>query len=127
MGLLWAQLPLSTQYHLQFNGQMEWVNQILEQYLCCFINYYQHDRISLLLLTELNYNSIVCFSLQQIPLHAQYGFHPCDHPATLAAIQVFSPEDSLERLQCIRLCLPEQLEKAKEDFKGYADRYWQPA
>lgn len=105
---------------------MERVNQILERYLCCSINYYQCDRLSLLLLTELNYNSIVYFSLQQIPLHA-HGFHPCDHPATLAAIQVFSPEDSLEQLQCIRLCLSEQLEKAKEDFKVYTDRYWQPA
>lgn len=74
---------------------MERVNQILEQYLCCSINYYQCDRLSLLLLTELNYNSIVYFSLQQTPLHAQYGFHPCDHPATLAAIQDFSPRTPL--------------------------------
>ena len=38
MGLLEVQLRLSTLYHPQSNGQMEQVNQILEQYLHCYIN-----------------------------------------------------------------------------------------
>jgi hypothetical protein len=34
---------LSTAYHPQTNGQTEWMNQEIEQYLQVFINYQQSD------------------------------------------------------------------------------------
>jgi transposase InsO family protein len=55
--LLGIKSNLSTAYHLQTNGQTEHVNQILEQYLCLYINYQQDDWVSLLPLAEFAYNN----------------------------------------------------------------------
>ena len=50
--LLGIKANLSTAYHTETDGQMEWVNQILEQYLQVFINYQQDDWKHLLPLAE---------------------------------------------------------------------------
>ena len=41
--LLGIKVNLSMAYHPKTDGQTEWVNQILEQYLWVFINYQQDD------------------------------------------------------------------------------------
>ena len=41
--LLGMKINLSSTYHLQIDGQIERVNQILEQYLCCTVNDQQDD------------------------------------------------------------------------------------
>ena len=46
--LLGIKANLSTAYHPKTDGQTEWVNQILEQYLQVFINYQQDDWKNLL-------------------------------------------------------------------------------
>jgi hypothetical protein len=38
-----VKINLFTSYHPQTDGQIERVNQILEQYLCCTVNYQQDD------------------------------------------------------------------------------------
>ena len=37
--ILQVEIKLSSAFHLQTDEQMEWVNQVLEQYLYCTINY----------------------------------------------------------------------------------------
>ena len=57
--LLGITLPATTAYHPQGDGQMEWVNQELEQYLQLFINKRQGNWTGLLPLVEFQYNNHV--------------------------------------------------------------------
>ena len=41
--LLGVKINLSMTHHPQIDGQTKIVNQILEQYLCCIVNYQQDD------------------------------------------------------------------------------------
>ena len=67
---------LSTTYHPETDGQTEWVNQILEQYLCIYINYQQDDWASLLPLAEFTYNNTAHSATQVTPFFMSKGFHP---------------------------------------------------
>jgi transposase InsO family protein len=60
--LLGVKINLSTTYHPQTDGQTDRVHQILEQYLCCTINYQQDDWTNLLPLAEFVYNNILHLS-----------------------------------------------------------------
>ena len=63
-------------YHLQGDGQTEWVNQELEQYLRLFVNERQDDWDKLLLLAEFQYNNHVHSATQQTPFMLDSGRHP---------------------------------------------------
>jgi len=55
--LLGIEAATSTAYHPQTNGQTEWVNQELEQYLRLFVGERQDDWYTLLPLAEFSYNN----------------------------------------------------------------------
>ena len=57
--LLGIQLASSTAYHPQTDGQTEWVNQELEQFLRLFVNERQDNWNSLIPLAEFAYNNHV--------------------------------------------------------------------
>jgi hypothetical protein len=57
--ILKVKIKLSSAYHSQTDGQTERVNQVLEQYLHCTINYHQDNWTELLLLAEFTYNNII--------------------------------------------------------------------
>ena len=57
--LLGIKLAATMAYHLRGDGQTEWVNQELEQYLCLFVNERQDDWDELILLAEFQYNNHV--------------------------------------------------------------------
>lgn len=65
----------STTYHLQTDRQTEQLNQILEQYLQCFVNYCQNDWVSLLPLGQLAYNSAKMETIAVSLFYANYGYH----------------------------------------------------
>ena len=67
---------LSTTAHLQTDGQTEWINQTLEQYLHCYINYQQNNWVELLPLAQFAYNSIKMEAIQESPFYANYRFEP---------------------------------------------------
>lgn len=52
-------IKLSSAFHRQIDTQMQQVNQVLEQYLRCTINYWQNDWTFYLLLAKFAYNNIV--------------------------------------------------------------------
>jgi len=51
-------VKLSSTFHPQINGQTKRVNQILEQYLQCTINYHQDNWSDLLYVAKFSYNTI---------------------------------------------------------------------
>jgi len=67
-------LKLSTTYHSQMNKQMKRMNQILKQYLRCYINYRQNDWVQLLLLTQLTFNSTTMKVISMSSFFANYEF-----------------------------------------------------
>ena len=55
--LLQMELHFTSGYHPEGDGQMECLNQVLEQYLQAYTNYQQDDWSSLLPLAEFAYNN----------------------------------------------------------------------
>jgi hypothetical protein len=74
--LLRIEAVSSTTHHPQTNGQMEWMNQALEQFLQIFIRKWQDNWYSLLPLVEFLYNSHVHSSMQHILFLLNTGHHP---------------------------------------------------
>jgi len=66
--LLGIKLASSTSWHPQTNGQMEYVNQELDQYFRLFVNKRQDDWYDLLPLAEFQHNNHV-YSTTQHPYH----------------------------------------------------------
>ena len=63
-------------YHLQGNGQIEWTNQTLEEYLHMYCNYWQSDWSTLLPLAEFTYNNTPSATTSITPFFANKGYHP---------------------------------------------------
>ena len=74
--LLGIELASSTAYHLQTDGQTEWVNQELEQFIQLFVNERQDNWNSLIPLAEFAYNNHVHSSTQQTLFFLDTGRHP---------------------------------------------------
>ena len=73
--ILGVKINLCTTYYTQTDGQTERVNQVLEQYLCCTINYQQDNGGDLLPLAEFAYNNTEHSSTKQTPFFSNYGHH----------------------------------------------------
>jgi len=71
-----VRLRKSTAFRPQTDGQTEWVNQTLEQYLRQYCNYEQDNWCDLLPLAEYTYNNSATTATQMSPFFANYGFHP---------------------------------------------------
>ena len=126
--LLGIEAATSTAYHLQTDGQTEWVNQELEQYLRLFVGERQDDWYTLLPLAEFSYNNHVHSSTQQTPFlldtgrHPRMGFEPHQPPSHVEAVNKFTNwmKDTLEEAKSA-------LAKAKDDMARYYNRRRSPA
>lgn len=73
--LLGIKSNVSTAYHPQTDGQMERVNQEIEQYLQVFTNFMQDDWADWLSLAEFSYNDKVHTMTGFSPFYTMLGFH----------------------------------------------------
>ncbi len=113
---------LSTANHPQTDGQTERVNAILEQYLRCFINDRQNNWADLLPFAEFSYNNSLQQSTNQSPFFANFGFNPKAHPEIPTNDRPSRAEKrAIDINENIRF-LKENLDKAKETYKKYADQ-----
>ena len=126
--LLEIEAATSTTYHLQTDGQTEWVNQELEQYLQIFVGERQDDWYTLLPLAEFSYNNHVHSSTQQTPFlldtgrHPRMGFEPHQPLSHVEAVNEFTNrmKDTLEEAKSA-------LAKAKDNMARYYNRRRSPA
>jgi len=72
---LGIQHRLSTSFHPQTDGQTERMNQSLEQYLRCYLNYEQDNWARLLPIAQIAINNRKA-ATGVSPFYANYGFHP---------------------------------------------------
>jgi hypothetical protein len=71
-----VKVKLSSIFHPQTDGQIERVNQVLEHYLRCTINYHQDNWSKLLAMAKFDYNNTVHSSTQQTLFFANHGLNP---------------------------------------------------
>ena len=73
---LGMKLHFTLGYHPEEDGQTEWVNQTLEQYLHAYCDYQQDDWSELLTLAEFAYNNAPSETTGVSPFFANKGYHP---------------------------------------------------
>jgi hypothetical protein len=114
-------IKLSSAYHPQTDRQTERVNQVLEQYLHCTINYHQDNWTELLPLVELAYNTIQG-SIQQIPFFAKYGYHPKFDQFDFNKVENPVVGDLTTRLSEIHTKMKNKLLEAQDRQKDNTDK-----
>jgi len=72
--LLGTKRKLSTAFHPQTNGGNERMNQVVEAYLRCYINYQQTNWVELLPLAQFAYNSSTTETTKTTPFYANFGY-----------------------------------------------------
>jgi len=73
--ILGIESTMSIAYHLQTDKQIERVNQALEQYLWCYVDYNFSNWLDLLPSTEFVYNNQAHKDIKESPFFLEYGRH----------------------------------------------------
>lgn len=120
--ILKVEIKLSSAYHPQTDGQTERVNQVLEQYLRCTINYHQDNWVDLLSLAEFAYNNTFQDSIRQTPFYANYGYHPRFDQFNFNTTRSPAAEDLANHLSKIHQEMKTKLVDAQERYKKNADK-----
>jgi len=126
--LLGVRLSSSTAWHPQMDGQMERVNQELDQFLCLFVNEQQNDWYDLLPIVEFQHNNHVHSAIQQPPFLLNtgwiphMGFEPSQAPSRLETVNEFT-----ERMKSAMEEAKSAIRKAQEDMTRYYNRKRTPA
>jgi hypothetical protein len=121
--ILKVDIKLSSAFHPQTDGQTERVNQVLEQYLRCTINYQQDDWTEYLPFAEFAYNNTLHASTQQTPFFANYGYHPKLDLLNPVANNNPAAEGFAKQLSELQATLRLQLQTAQESYKASADKF----
>ena len=120
--ILQVKIKLSSAYHPQTDGQTERVNQVLEQYLRCSINYHQDNWVDLLPIAEFAYNNTFQESIRQTPFFANYASHPRFDSLNLSLAKNPAAQDLATRLSEIHKEMKARLVEAQERQKMNADK-----
>ena len=120
----------STAFHPQTDGQTERTNQILEAYLCSFINYLQDDWVTFLPLAKFAYNNAENASTKHSPFYANYGYHPCFSALSLgqnsADFKTFNAASHAQELEDIHATLKDNILQAQSIQARYYDQKHKP-
>jgi len=120
--LLGIQTKLSTAYHLQTNGQMERVNQELEQYLRVFIDHRQEQWPDWLGMAEFAYNNKIHATTKISPFKVNYGQDPRMGFEGRRKGKYKTAGKFIEKMRKIQEEAKAALGKAQKEMKKFADR-----
>jgi len=126
--LLGIQISSSTAWHPQTDGQMERVNQELDQFLRLFVNEWQDDWYDLLPIAEFQHNNHVHSTTQQPPFLLdtgripRMGFEPRQDPSNLEMVNKFT-----KRMESTTEEAKSAIRKVQEDMTRYYNRRRSPA
>jgi hypothetical protein len=121
--LLGVKVKLSSTFHLETNGKMEWVNQILEQYLQCTSNYHQDNWSDILFVAWFSYNNTMHLTTQQTPLFANHGLHPMFDIQGVNNVMNHVAKDQVAWLANIWTQLVSNLEEVRRWYKETIDEH----
>jgi len=120
--LLEIQTKLSTAYHPQTNGQMERINQELEQYLRVFINHRQEQWLDWLGIAEFMYNNKIHVATKILPFKVNYGQDPRMGFEGRRKRKYEAVGKFVERMKKIQEEAKAVLGKAQEKMKKFTNR-----
>jgi len=119
--LLQMWLHFTSGYHPEGDGQMEQVNQVLEQYLQVYMNYQQDDWAKLLPLTEFTYNNATNATMGVSPFFANKGYHPELTTDLTVATTSAEAEQFVANLSDLQDELKENIARAQERYQRNVD------
>ena len=120
-------LHFTSGYHPEGDGQTEWTNQTLEQYIRVYCNYQQDNWSDLLPLAEFAYNNALHATTGLSPFFANKGYHPniSVHPEhDLASARA---KDFVTDLDDLHQELRKHIAEAQQRYQGPADKRRSPA
>ena len=120
--LLGIESSLTTAYHPQSDGQTERVNQILEQYLRCYVDYNLSDWSQYLPTAEFAYNNREHEGTKHTPFFLEYGRHPRAGPEILKQVQEIDLTDVMRTRHQAQEHAKAALNLAAERMKWYYDK-----
>ena len=115
--MLEIETKLSTAYHLQIDGQIERVNQKLEQYLYMFINHKQEQRPEQLGTVEFAYNNKIHSAIKVSSFRANCGQDPRMEFEGRRRRRHKAAEEFVERIKRIQKEAKVALKKAQKEIK----------
>src|SRR5260221_6296147 len=125
--LLRMELHFMSGYHPEGDGQMECLNQVLEQYLRAYTNYQQDDWSSLLLLVEFAYNNAMNEMTGVSLFFANKGYHPSLTAEPNIQVSSTGAQCFILDLDNLHSELKWSIVKAQEHYQKYADEHHSPA
>ncbi|KAL0934452.1 reverse transcriptase domain protein [Colletotrichum truncatum] len=113
---------MSTAFHPQTDGQTERINQIMETYLRCYVNYQQNNWVQLLPMAQFAYNSAVGESTKESLFYLNYGFNPTAYGQPRQGPTALKAVADINKLKEIQRDLPRDLEFIRERMRKYANK-----
>jgi hypothetical protein len=126
---LGIQPNFTTAYHPQSNGQVERINQILENYLRAVTNYYHDDWATTLTIAEMSYNATPKESTGYSPFYLNNAYEPNIFGMTTSQFSSRVPQadERWKKVKEIREQTKEQLRKTYLKYKQNYDQHRQEA
>ena len=113
---------VSTAYHPQTDGQTERINQIIETYLRCYVNFEQNDWVEHLPTAQISYNGTPVESTGKSPFYANYGFEPEAFRPPRQGENAEKAIIAADQLKALHDEMRTQLEFIRERMSKYADQ-----
>jgi len=120
--MLGIEMKLSTVFYPQTDGQTEWMNQKLEQYLRFFIEHKQKDWPEWLVSAEFAVSNKVHMATKVLPFIANYGRELRIGGDIRRRGKVEKAMEFVERMKQVQEETRTALKKAQEDMKRQADK-----